>query len=277
MATPADSDLPRVQRQEPPPPTLWESAAVYVSYAANAFLTDIIIVGDTPLRAYLPEWAKRWEPHDKTSEDGQRWGDWAAFLLGSKEFTSGGGLFCTAVGVEGFLAAAPGGQLAPVGAAPVAVPAALVGLGLGSLGVATMGVAGRHLAKPPKYKNQDQGLLGGGSQSQGAKGGPAEPYDRTKHYGRTPTKGDREAMGAGEKEVLDHEPPLVKRYYEGDPARGEPPGHQLSPAERKASGADRTRMSRQPRAESDSQGGKMAQYSKKKKRELFEQKEPSEQ
>ena len=84
-------------------------------------------------------------------------------------------------------------------------------------------------------------------------------------------------MGAGEKEVLDHEPPLVKRYYEGDPARGEPPGHQLSPAERKASGADRTRMSRQPRAESDSQGGKMSQYSKKKKRELFEQKEPSEQ
>jgi YD repeat-containing protein len=51
-------------------------------------------------------------------------------------------------------------------------------------------------------------------------GGPSEPYNRRKHYGSTPTEGDREAIGG---ESVDHAPPLVKRFYDGDPATGEKP------------------------------------------------------
>lgn len=96
--------------------------------------------------------------------------------------------------------------------------------------------------------------------------GPAEAYNRAAHYGRTPTAADRTAVGAGRGQVADHSPPLVQRYYEGDPATGEMPGWQMTPAQRAASAADRTRMSPQPRADSDSQGGKMSAYSRKMKR-----------
>ena len=97
---------------------------------------------------------------------------------------------------------------------------------------------------------------------------PVEPYNRRKHYGSTPTKSDRKAVGAEEGEVADHDPPLVKRYYEGDPATGEKPGFQMTKDERRASAKDRERMAPQPRKESDQQGGNMSQYSKKKKKEL---------
>lgn len=46
---------------------------------------------------------------------------------------------------------------------------------------------------------------------------PSEAYDRQKHYGRTPTAKDRKDLGAGSDEVVNHEPALVKRYYDGDP------------------------------------------------------------
>jgi hypothetical protein len=98
--------------------------------------------------------------------------------------------------------------------------------------------------------------------------GPTEPYNRRKHYGNTPTAADRRAAGVGPDEVLDHDPPLVKRYYEGDPATGEKPGHQMDPDERKASGSDRERMNPQPRDESNKQGGEMAAYSRGKKKEF---------
>lgn len=97
---------------------------------------------------------------------------------------------------------------------------------------------------------------------------PAQPYNRKAHYGRTPTKADRAAVGAEKGEVADHTPPLVQRYYEGDPAIGEKPGYQMTPAERAASAQDRTRMSPQPKDESDSQGGKMAAYSRSMKRKF---------
>jgi RHS repeat-associated protein len=61
---------------------------------------------------------------------------------------------------------------------------------------------------------------------------PTEAYSRERrerHYGRTPTRADREALGAAPDELVDHDPPLVRRFHEGDPEIGEPPGHLLSP------------------------------------------------
>ena len=96
--------------------------------------------------------------------------------------------------------------------------------------------------------------------------GPSEPYNRVKHYGRTPTAADRKALGAGPGQVVDHDPALVKRYYEGDPAIGEKPGWQMTPEERAASASDRSRMTTQSQAESNVQGGKMRAYSMEQKK-----------
>ena len=60
---------------------------------------------------------------------------------------------------------------------------------------------------------------------------PTEPYNRRKHYGNTPTKKDRQVVGGSP----DHDPPLVKRYYEGDHSTGEKPGYQMTASERRAS------------------------------------------
>jgi hypothetical protein len=91
--------------------------------------------------------------------------------------------------------------------------------------------------------------------------GPTEPYSRAK-YGKTPTGADRKALGAGADEVANHEPPLVKRFYEGDPAIGEKPGYQMTAEELRASGADRSRMNLQPKTESNQQGAEMSRYSR---------------
>jgi RHS repeat-associated protein len=96
---------------------------------------------------------------------------------------------------------------------------------------------------------------------------PTEPYDRQKHYGRTPTQEDREAVGAGDGKVADHDPPLVKRYYEGDPAVGEKPGHEMTQEERRESADDTSRMKPQRIEESRRQGGNMSQYSRRKKKD----------
>lgn len=101
------------------------------------------------------------------------------------------------------------------------------------------------------------------------KAGPSEPYNRKAHYGDTPTAADRKALGAGSGQVVNHEPPLVKRYYEGDLAKGEKPGYQMIGAERKASGSDRSRMDLQSKSDSNKQGGEMSKYSKDKKKELL--------
>ena len=97
---------------------------------------------------------------------------------------------------------------------------------------------------------------------------PDERYNRRQHYGNTPTQADRRAFGAGPDQVVDHDPPLVVRYYEGDPSRGELPGFNQTDAQRRASGSDRSRMQLQPRSESNSQGGVLSQYSRR-LREIF--------
>ncbi len=96
---------------------------------------------------------------------------------------------------------------------------------------------------------------------------PTEAYNRLKHYGRTPTKADRTALGAQPGQVVDHDPPLVQRYYDGDPSVGEKPGYLMTPAERRASANDRSRMRLQPKTESNRQGRQMQEYSKQKKAE----------
>lgn len=86
--------------------------------------------------------------------------------------------------------------------------------------------------------------------------GPNRDYNRVGEYGHTPTKADRKALGAGDGEVVDHVPPLNQRWFEGDPSIGEPPGYTMTPAQRRASANDRSRMRVQSRAESDAQGGR---------------------
>ena len=45
---------------------------------------------------------------------------------------------------------------------------------------------------------------------------PTEAYNRTMHYGKTPTAADRNALGATAGTDVDHGIPLVQHYYEGD-------------------------------------------------------------
>jgi hypothetical protein len=97
---------------------------------------------------------------------------------------------------------------------------------------------------------------------------PAEAYNRAKHYPNTPTAGDRNAIGAGKGQVADHDPPLVERYYKGDPKIGEKPGSQMTPAERDASAGDRMRMKVQSQADSNRQGGYLRGWSMRIKRLL---------
>jgi RHS repeat-associated protein len=104
-----------------------------------------------------------------------------------------------------------------------------------------------------------------GAEQTNKKNTPTEPYNREQHYGRTPTSQDRKAVGG---ESVDHDPPLVKRYYEGDPKKKEPPGHTQTAAQRRTSANDQTRMKQSTKKEQQSQGGKMSQYSQKKKKEL---------
>jgi RHS repeat-associated protein len=91
--------------------------------------------------------------------------------------------------------------------------------------------------------------------------GIVKAYNRREHYGVSPTRADRKALGAGTGEVVDHSPSLVQRYYEGDPSIGEKPGFQMTAAERRASAADRSRMAVQPRPDSNRQGGFLRAYS----------------
>jgi hypothetical protein len=119
--------------------------------------------------------------------------------------------------------------------------------------------SGQPTASGQKVQTQNEAIINAD--------GPSEAYNRKSHYGKTPTESDRRVLGAGKDEVVDHQPELVKRYYEGDPAIGEKPGYQMTQEERKQSGQDRTRMQLQPKAESNSQGGKASQYSKQKKAE----------
>jgi len=128
----------------------------------------------------------------------------------------------------------------------------------------------RNEARDTYDKNCSTNPLVGAYQAQDratAAGRPTEPYNRALHYGRTPTRADRAAVGVQEGEVADHAPSLVERYYDGDPSTGERPGYQMTPAERAASAQDRSRMQRQSQSDSNSQGGRLAQYSRQKRKE----------
>jgi hypothetical protein len=98
---------------------------------------------------------------------------------------------------------------------------------------------------------------------------PEVPYNRRLHYPGTPSAADRKALAAGPGQVVNHEPPLVTRYYEGDPKIGEKPGFQMSDAERNVSGNDRSRMNLQSQAESNRQGAEMSRYSQQQKQYHF--------
>lgn len=63
--------------------------------------------------------------------------------------------------------------------------------------------------------------------------GPAEPFNRLKHYGRTPTTAQKNSVPEGM--LFDHDPPLAKHYYEGD-GKGGVPGYKMTQAEREAYG-----------------------------------------
>jgi len=91
---------------------------------------------------------------------------------------------------------------------------------------------------------------------------PTEAYNRKKHYGNTPSTSDRQTIGGSP----DHEPPLVQRYYEGDPNTGEPPGYLQTPDERRSSANDRTRMKPSTVEQQRKQGGAMSVYSKEQKK-----------
>jgi RHS repeat-associated protein len=156
-------------------------------------------------------------------------------------------------------------------AAPVALETAAdaVQVGVAAVDVATNGpniqnVAGLGIATADLLTGPGVGAEVNTARIAGT---PREPYNRQKHYGRSPTASDRKALGAQKGEVVDHDPPLVQRYYEGDPARGEKPGFLLTPGERKASAGDRTRMKLQPSVDSNRQGAEMQRYSQKKKKE----------
>lgn len=136
------------------------------------------------------------------------------------------------------------------------------------------GAAANFLPGPSaKHVGAAVDLAGDASRGASKIGGDAaqtsiEPYNRRKHYGNTPTKADRKALGATSGQVADHEPELVKRYYEGDPKVGEKPGKHMTDAERRKSANDRDRMRLQSKDESNKQGGRAAQYSKEQKKKL---------
>ena len=93
---------------------------------------------------------------------------------------------------------------------------------------------------------------------------PIEPYNRRKHYGNTPTPQDRKVIGGSP----DHDPPLVQRYYEGDPRTGEKPGYLMTADERRTSAKDRSRTKPSTREEQNKQGAAMAKYSKEMKKKF---------
>ncbi len=93
---------------------------------------------------------------------------------------------------------------------------------------------------------------------------PAEPYDRAKHYGRTPTPEQQAAVPEGME--FDHDPMLVQHYWEGS-GDGGLAGHNMTPDERKAFAADVAHGKAATPGDQRRQGAAAAAYSKRKNRE----------
>ncbi|CAN5525170.1 hypothetical protein BH10BAC2_BH10BAC2_25180 [soil metagenome] len=113
----------------------------------------------------------------------------------------------------------------------------------------------------------NSGLNWGGTKNKSGKA-PAEPYNRQKHYGKTPTAADRKALGASSTDDIDHQVSLVKHYYEGDGKGGEP-GYSMTSTERKTFAKDRSNMAVVQASTNRSDGGKLSQYSKEMKEKYF--------
>jgi RHS repeat-associated protein len=88
---------------------------------------------------------------------------------------------------------------------------------------------------------------------------PDEPYNRVKHYGNTPTTQQRASVPPGME--FDHDPMLVKHFYEG-PGDGSLPGYNLTPAERVKYGASLDHGGPATPAAQRAQGAAAAAYSK---------------
>jgi len=89
---------------------------------------------------------------------------------------------------------------------------------------------------------------------------PTEAYDRQGHYGYTPTDTQRKSVPAGFE--FDHDPPLVKHYYEGVDGI---PGFRMTQEERVAYASSLESGSAATAAEQRAQGA-LAAYSKQMKR-----------
>ncbi len=154
----------------------------------------------------------------------------------------------------------------------VGVSSALVGAAELLIELYAAGESSQDIAPPsepvdPNYESPSPEPSPGVDEKTDESDGPTEAYNRRKHYGNTPKQSDRRELGAEPDEVVDHDPPLVQRYYEGDLSNDEKPGYQMNESERKESANDRGRMQTQKRKDSNIQGGKMSNYSKKKKEE----------
>jgi hypothetical protein len=85
---------------------------------------------------------------------------------------------------------------------------------------------------------------------------PREPFDRLKHYGRTPNTAQKGFAGPGMH--FDHTPPLVKHYYEGV-KHG--PGYMMTDQQRRAYAHSLGAGVPAPMGQRFGQGGTMHGYS----------------
>jgi RHS repeat-associated protein len=92
---------------------------------------------------------------------------------------------------------------------------------------------------------------------------PKVAYERVPRYGNTPTAAQKASVPAGME--FDHDPMLVKHYYEG-PGDGTLPGYNLTGAERKAFGARLDVGSAATPSQQRAQGAAAARYSKAQKK-----------
>jgi len=91
---------------------------------------------------------------------------------------------------------------------------------------------------------------------------PTEPYNRVKHYGHTPTAEQKASVPEGME--FDHNPMLVKHYYEG--VDGSLPGFNMTQEERLRFARDVNNGRAATPQEQREQGGEAAAYSKKMKK-----------
>ncbi len=101
---------------------------------------------------------------------------------------------------------------------------------------------------------------------------PDEAYDRTTHYGHSPTTAQKRMADPGS---FDHDPPLVEHYWEGD-GKGGLPGYNLTQTERLQQARSMDGNISTTGAQK-AQGADTARYSSQKNREFGDLKKPGKQ